>query len=262
MTRRSRKKEWFDDDSFWRELYPFLFTRERLGVGAEDVEKAVALAQPRGREALDLGCGPGRCSIPLAQLGFTVTGVDRTRYLLDRGRSRARRAGMKIEWVQADMRDFVREEAFDVVLNMYTSFGYFDDKGEDVTVLANVHSSLKPGGVLLMEMVGKEFLAGGFQPVTMDTLPDGSRLVQRHEIFDDWTRVRNEWILVRRGRTRTFRFHHTIYSGQELKDRLLAAGFDEVRLFGNLEGAPYGLDSTRLVAVARKASTRGRAGRM
>ncbi len=258
MSKKGRKKEWFDDDSFWRELYPFLFTRERLAAAPEHVEKALALAKPRGLSALDLGCGPGRCSIALAQLGFSVTGVDRTRLLLDRARARARRAGVKVEWVQADMRDFVREESYDVALSMFTTFGYFDDQEEDVGVLRNVLASLKPGGALVMELIGKEFLAGGFDPVTMDTLPDGSRLVQKHEIFDDWTRIRNEWVLVRKGRTRTFRFHHSIYSGRELKDRLLLAGFADVRLSGSLEGDPYGIEAQRLVAVARRAPARGR----
>lgn len=252
-----RKKEWFDDDVFWRELYPFLFTRERLAAADDHVERALALARPRGHTALDLACGPGRCSVALARRGFTVTGVDRTRLLLDRARSRARRAGVPVEWVRADMRDFVREEAFDLALSMFTSFGYFDEKDDDVLVLRNVLASLKPGGVFLMELVGKEFLAGVFQPTTMDTLPDGSRLVQSHEVFDDWTRIRNEWVLVRRGRTRTFRFHHTIYSGQELKDRLFAAGFVRIRLYGSLEGAPYGRESERLVAVAHKPGARG-----
>jgi hypothetical protein len=94
----------------------------------------------------------------------------------------------------------------------------------------------------------------------MDTLPDGSRLVQGHEIIDDWTRIRNEWVLVRKGRTKTFRFHHTIYSGQELKDRLTGTGFERVRLYGSLEGDPYGRESEALVAVAHKPPRRrGRA---
>jgi len=252
-----RKKEWFDDDSFWRELSPFLFTKERLAAADDHVEKALDLARPRGRQALDLACGPGRCSVALARRGFTVTGVDRTKLLLDRARSRARRVGVPVEWVRADMRDFAREKTFDLALSMFTSFGYFDEKEEDLAVLRNVLASLKPGGVFLMELVGKEFLAGVFQPTTMDTLPDGSRLVQNHEIFDDWTRIRNEWVLVRKGRTRTFRFHHTIYSGQELKDRLHAAGFARIQLFGSLEGHSYGRDSERLVAVARRPGRRG-----
>ena len=77
-------------------------------------------------------------------------------------------------------------------------------------------------------------------------------LVHRHEVFDDWTRIRNEWTVIRGGRARTFRFHHTIYSGQELRDLMEQAGFIGVKLYGNLSGDPYGTSATRLVAVGHK----------
>ncbi len=149
------------------------------------------------------------------------------------------------------MREFVRPDAFDLVINVFTSFGYFDDKGEDVHVLRNVHRSLRPGGTLVMDVLGKEYLAKVFQPtVSMDT-PDGV-WIQRHEIFDEWTRIRNEWILVQGDSARTFKFHHTVYSAQELKDRVIEAGFASVRAFGGLDGSDYGPVARRLVIVATK----------
>ncbi len=250
-----RKREWFDNDAFWRETYPLLFPEERFAAATEQVEQALALAKPGGKNALDLCCGPGRCSIVLAEAGFRVTGVDRTRFLLDQARARAKQARVEVEWVEADMRDFVRPETFDLVVNMFTSFGYFDDQHEDRQVLWNIHASLRPGGVCLMEMMGKERLARILQPVTSELLADGTRAVLCHEICDDWTRIRNEWIVIRRGRAKTFRFQHTIYSGQELRDRLEQAGFTDVKLYGNLDGEAYGPDAPRLVAVARKAKS-------
>ena len=86
MTKR-RKKEWFDDDSFWRDFYPFLFTEKRFADTAEQVDKALELTKPKGERGLDLCCGPGRCSIALAQRGFTVTGVDRTKLPIGQGAS-------------------------------------------------------------------------------------------------------------------------------------------------------------------------------
>jgi hypothetical protein len=77
-------------------------------------------------------------------------------------------------------------------------------------------------------------------------------LIQMHEIFDDWTRIRNEWILIKGNRAKRFKFHHTLYSGQELSDRLQQAGFSQVKLYGDFDGQPYGPDAPRLVAVARK----------
>ena len=258
MTAR-RRREWFDDEAFWRAFYPFMFPRRRIAGAVEEVAKALDLTRPAGKAVLDLCCGPGRCAVALAKAGFRVTGVDTSKYLLDKARARARRAKVRIEWVRADMRDFVRPGAFDLVLSMFTSFGYFDDKREDAQVLRNVLVSLKPGGACLMDLMGKERLASIFQPTTSDALPDGTTLVQRHEIFDDWTRIRNEWIILRKGRAKRFAFHHTIYSGQELRDRMEQAGFTDVRLYGNLDGDPYGASAPRLIAVGRRPAGRASA---
>jgi SAM-dependent methyltransferase len=251
MTTR-RKREWFDDESLWRELYTFMFPKERIAAADEQIEKALALTKPVGKAALDLCCGPGRCSIALAKRGFSVTGVDKTKYLLDKARANARAAHAKIEWVEKDMRDFVRADSFALVLSMFTSFGYFDDKREDLIVLKNMFASLRPGGTCLIELLGKEHLAKIFQPTTSTLLPDGTVVVQRHEISDDWTRVQNEWLVIRNGRVKRFKFHHSVYSGQELRDRMERAGFVAVTLHGNLDGDEYGPNAERLIAIGHK----------
>lgn len=69
MKAAKRKKEWFDDDSFLHELYPFMFPKERMAVAEEQIEKVLALTKPLGKSVLDLCCGPGRCSIALAKGG-------------------------------------------------------------------------------------------------------------------------------------------------------------------------------------------------
>ena len=248
----TRKKEWFDDDSFWRELYPFMFPEERIAGTDEQMTKVLALTKPPGKSVLDLCCGPGRCSIALAKRGFSVAGVDRTKFLLDKARAKASAARARVEWVQKDMRDFVRADSFNLVLSMYTSFGYFDDRREDEVVLGNMISSLQPGGVCLIELLGKEHLARNLTPTISTPLPGRSMLVQRHEIFDDWTRVRNEWLLIRNGKVKTFKFHHTIYSGLELRERMERAGFVGVKLYGDLDGGEYGPGAERLIAVGKK----------
>jgi hypothetical protein len=91
--------------------------------------------------------------------------------------------------------------------SMFTSFGYFNDRQDDRTVLENMFTSLEPGGACIIEVLGKERLAKILQPTISTVLPDGTLLVERHEIFDDWTRVRNEWLLIRNGRAKSFKFH-------------------------------------------------------
>ena len=105
-----------------------------------------------------------------------------------------------------------------------------------------------------MEMLGKERLAHVWKDTMCNELSDGSLIFQRPQIRDDWTRIRSEWTLVKDDRSRSFTFEHTVYSGRELKDRLLSCGFKQVQLFGDQQGSSYGLDALRLIAVARKSS--------
>lgn len=244
--------DWFESEDFWRDFYPYIFSAERFAAAKEEIDRIVALTRCHRGSLLDLCCGPGRHTVEFAQRGFQVTGVDRTPFLLNRAREHAAAVGVSIEWVQEDMRNFVRPGAFDLVCNLFTSFGYFEDEGDDLRVLRNIHQSLKQNGVLVIETLGKERLAQIWKDTVSTELEDGSLMIQRHEILDGWCRLWNEWILLKDGRTRRFTFEHTIYSGRELKDRLLSAGFQQVQLFGDLLGSPYNLEAMRLVAVARK----------
>jgi SAM-dependent methyltransferase len=247
--------EWFENDDFWRDFYPFMFPDERFAAAPDEVSRILALAQCSGGSVLDLCCGPGRHSVELAQRGFKVTGVDRSPFLLAKAREHAAKSGASVEWVEQDMRNFVRPASFDLACSLFTSFGYFEDEQDDLRVLKNIHQSLKENGVLIMEMLGKERLAHVWKDTMCTELTDGSLIFQRPLIRDDWTRIRSEWTLVKEGRARSFTFEHTVYSGRELKDRLSNFGFKHVQLFGDQQGSPYGLDALRLIAVARKSSS-------
>jgi SAM-dependent methyltransferase len=247
-----RKAEWFENESFWKETYPYMFFPERFKIADEQVAKILKLTRFSGKSVLDLCCGPGRLSIPLRKRGFEVTGVDRTKFLLDKAKRFSREKDLKVEWVLKDMRDFKRKNSFDLALNWFTSFGYFDKKKEDLQTLRNIYQSLRPSGILAMDTIGREIMDRVFQPTTSTEEADGTIFVQRHERFDDGTRVRNQWILIKGRRATTLKFHHTIYSGGELKRLLRLAGFKRVRLYGDLEGNPYGPQAKRLIAIAFK----------
>ena len=250
--------DWFLDEAFWSTLYQFMFPPLKFAAAAEQVPDLLALAGRdlggSGESLLDLACGPGRYAVPLAKRGFTVTGVDASAFLLDKARSYALSEDVSVEWVREDMRRFTLPDAFDLAVNLCTSFGYFDAAEENRTVLQNVHASLKPGGTFVLDVLGKEVLARILQSTTATELPEAGLLIQRHWIRDDWSRIENEWILANGERTQTFRFRHWLYSARELRDLLLSAGFAIVQLFGDLAGSEYGSNAKRLIAVARKAS--------
>ncbi len=243
--------DWFEDESFWQKLYPFMFATERFAMAAEQVDQILALTGTREGAVLDLCCGPARHSVEFARRGFAVTGVDRSPFLLERARERCIESGIELELVQDDMRTFRRAGAFDLAVNLFTSFGYFKDENDDLRVLRNICDSLKPGGLFVMDVMSKERIAKLWKDVMIADLPGGGRIVQRPEVLDDWTRIRNTWTVLQDGRYEDFVFEHFVYSGRELKDRLLASGFHSAHLYGDLQGNPYDLNASRLTVLAR-----------
>ncbi len=240
--------EWFADEAFWIACYAMIFPESRFVAAAAEIEQILALVQRSEGHVLDLACGPGRHSIPLAQRGFTVTGVDQSAFLLERARARSAKLGVGVEWLHADMRDFRRPGSFDLALSLFTSFGYFRNDADNQRVLDNVFSSLRPGGSFVLDMMGKEVLARIFNPTDSSDEPEGV-VVRRRKVVDDWNRMANEWILLRDGTAHAYRFDHWIYSGREITRMFNEAGFTDVIVFGDYLGAAYGPEATRLVVV-------------
>ncbi len=100
--------------------------------------------------------------------------------------------------------------------------------------------------------MGKEYLAKIFVNSAVDVEPDGAMLIRKCEVLGNWTRTKNEWILVKKNKTKKYAFSQNVYSGQELKDRLESVGFVNIELYGNLKGESYGLKSERLIMVGKK----------
>jgi SAM-dependent methyltransferase len=243
--------QWFEDEEFWRVFYPWMFAAERRFQAAPfEVEQLLVLSGVSGGAALDLCCGPARHSVLLAEKGFRVTGVDRTAFLLEKAKERAREADASVEFVQSDSRDFVRPGAFDLAINLFTSFGYFETREEDLRVLRNVRASLKPGGVFVMDVVGKECIAASPGKTRWEQSAEGEILVDHAEVLPGWAKLRLHWLLVKGEQARHFSFDLNLYSGVELSDALERAGFSDIGLFGSLAGTPYDAKAMRLVARA------------
>ena len=141
---------WFEDDTLWESLESFLFSQLRSGaLTVREAEQILTLVHsPPDAAVLDLCCGPGRHSLEFARRGFQVTGVDRTARYLATARAAATREGLTVEFVQEDMRHFHRSEAFDLALNLFSSFGYFEDRADDLRGLCRKFSCEAIGGML------------------------------------------------------------------------------------------------------------------
>jgi SAM-dependent methyltransferase len=249
----TKEKPWYEQDNFWATFEPVMFTQQRITGAGEEVEQVLTLLDLQaGAKVCDLCCGVGRHSLELTRRGFEVTGVDRTARYLARARAKAKDEGLNVEFVAADARNFERTEAFDVVLNLFTSFGYFEDDDDNTRMLENVHASLKPAGRLVVEIMGKEALARVFRERDWHE-SDDTIILEERKLSEDWRRIESRWILIKDGKQQAeCRFSLRLYSAVELKDLLKRCGFSQVDIYGSLAGEPYDQNAKRLVVVARK----------
>lgn len=246
--------DWYDNDEFWNETRTLLFNETRLAQAQDEVNQVLDLLgdTPSKAAILDMGCGIGRHALEFARKGFRVTGVDRTDAYLDKAKAQAASQGLNVEWVLADMRQFRRADDFDAAVNLLTSFGYFPDPAQDRCVVDNLFASLKPGGCLVMDLMGKEVLARIFQQRDWHEEPDGTLVLEEREIKDNWGWIDVRWTILRGSKRREYRFGHRLYSADKLRRLLADTGFTAVEAYGTLAGTPYDHQAERLVIVARK----------
>jgi SAM-dependent methyltransferase len=248
----TKARPWYENDKLWKRLQPVIFDNERIGVAAKDIEQILSLIRiDAGAPVLDLCCGIGRHSLELARRGFRVTAVDRTRAYLNCARKESVKEGLQIEFVQKDMRRFRRPGSFDCVVNLYTSFGYFENPRDDQRVLTNVYRSLRKGGTFVLEMMGKEIIARIFAEREWRRHDDVILLAERR-VCDNWSRINNRWIVITQDSKDEFEFSHRIYSAVELCELFDKAGFRSVKVFGDFGGSPYDNKAQRLVVTGRK----------
>jgi SAM-dependent methyltransferase len=243
---------WHEQDDFWMKWAPVMFPGRRWEKAPEEVANIISLLNiSETASVLDLCCGPGRHSLQLARQGFSVTAVDRTKMYVERARKQAATEGLKIEFIQDDMRRFCRPGSFDVAINLFTSFGYFEDANEDRQVAANVYRSLKEKGIFLIDIMGKEVLARIFRERDWYER-DNTVVLEERKVCANWSWMENRWLMIKDGKMDECKVSHRLYSAAELAVLLGDCGFEAIDVYGDLTGAPYDHTAKRLVLVAHK----------
>jgi SAM-dependent methyltransferase len=248
------KASWHEDDSFWETWEPWMFTQQRIADAKDDVDRVTKLIkiEPEAH-ILDLCCGVGRHSLEFARRGYRITGFDRTKKYLDKARKQAKEEGLDIEFVQGDMRFFLRPNTFNVIINMFTSFSYFEDPQEDKRVIENVFESLKAGGRFIIQMHGKETLAKIFRERDWHDNKDiGMIVLEERKVIKNWSWMVNRWIMLKGDERIENVVTHRLYAGSEIAALLHDCGFNQVDLYGDLEGSPYDQTARQLIVVGYK----------
>jgi SAM-dependent methyltransferase len=242
--------------STWDQVFGDFYVRSFASV--EDPEaREQALAAMRlagvadGAEVLDVPCGFGRHSIPLAEAGYRITGVDRSPALVEEARRRAGGARWP-KLVRADYRDLpLGAASFDAALNLFTSLGYLGDE-EDTKALTEIGRVLRPGAPLVIDILDRDRLVTILREQDWRLLGEG-RLLLEQRTFDPASGVvqTTQTVIPARGDRESRTFSLRVYCATELLAMLDRAGFSEARCYGGFDGRPFAID-TRLVIVARR----------
>lgn len=197
-----------------------------------------------GTRVLDCPCGFGRISSRVARTGAEVVGIDATEHFLEL----ARRESDGVDYRLGDMRELDFDAEFDLVLNVFTSFGYFDE-ATDRDILHRFWRALKPGGILLLDLLSSVRIltgmaAGGGQSTVMQERGD-DLLIDRNTYDAASGRIHSQRISVRDGRVRRYPFSTRLFPPSEIGSWLRDAGFSAVEFFDQ-DGEPFTLAARRM----------------
>ena len=214
----------------------------------EEAEAQAAFAAERlgikpGDAVLDLCCGHGRHLAAFARRDIRATGVDLSLALLaDAAR---RRAGSLF---RADMRALpFAGESFTVLVNFFTSFGYFESERGNLMVIEEIARVLRPAGRFLIDLINP---LSAVSPVPESLRAEGPFEIREERWFDDETRRINKRINLldtASGENRRYRESVRIYEQEELLSILSPSGLGVEKICGDFEGGDFHADSPRMV---------------
>ncbi len=150
------------DQANWANRYDWLYSWRQA-----DIPFYIEEAQKSGGPVLELGCGTGRISIPIAKAGIEVVGIDISKPMLDLARSKAKKAGLsksEMSFLIGDMREFSLGRTFPVIIVPFRSFLALLNVPDQRSCLESIKYHLAPEGLLILDIF----------PPDLDTLTEAS----------------------------------------------------------------------------------------
>lgn len=241
MAKEDWFKSWFDT-SYYHTLY-----EHRDSTDAKKFVDAIIrhLDFKANHCILDLACGRGRHAQYLSKKGFDVKGID----LSKRNIAFARQHIPSVDFEIKDMREDFGHEAFDVILNLFTSFGYFDAYEHHLAAVKNMAKALKPKGVLVLDFMNANRVQQGL--VKDEVLESNGvrfrvkRYVKDHKIVKE--------IFVQEGE-KELKYYEKValLCLQDFKDLFAKADLKITATFGDFNLNPFSEEnSDRLILMAQ-----------
>ncbi len=224
--------------------------RDYTGAAREVHAMSQWLNLQAGARVLDLCCGMGRHSLALEQLGYELTGVDLSQALLDTAREAD--TERRVRWIKGDMRQVPLAEQFDAVVNLFTSFGYFDEDEQNVRVLREIDRLLLPEGRFLIDYLNPSYVRHNLVPASERMCGD-TRVMEARKIEDGFVR-KHIRIVGGDGRVRDYMEQVRLYEladFERMLDGHTALAID--RVYGAYDGSAYcRTESPRIIMIGTK----------
>jgi SAM-dependent methyltransferase len=237
---------------FWRVVVPDAATLEEAGF------LWTHLSLFPGARVLDVPCGHGRLSLPLAAKGCAVTGVDISKEFLRAAKDGAKAAGVSVEWLRSDMRRLPWKAEFDAAYCMGNSFGYLDDAG-NAAFLSAVSQALVPGGRFVLDYGQAAESIFPRLEAHLEVEMAGFRFAEETRYDIPSARIENVYTIARGEETETKLASQRVYLASDVERLLADAGLEVLARFGSSAGDAFALSAQRLLIVARRKAVRARA---
>ena len=242
--------------SFGRE-YLRIYNRRGDEQAAREVDFVLGvLKPPMDAWILDLGCGAGRHVRALARRALVnAVGVDLSRELLEVAAKESTGGKAAPLLVRGDMRHVPFSACFDIVLSMFTSFGYFEDGEEDAMVLRGIARALKPTGRFVLDLPNRQYVEANLVPESTSTR-NGDIIIESRRLRKNEGRWVEKHIVIKNEERdavrREFFESVRLYSKEEIEYLLGNAGMEIENFHGGFDGSEFDGSSPRMLVFGRK----------
>jgi SAM-dependent methyltransferase len=226
-------------------------TPKEVALECDFIERALRV--PVGARVLDAGCGLGAQTVELAARGYHMVGLDISATMVSRAYDEAEDRGLQIDFVRGDMREIVFEEPFDALLCWGTTFGYFTEEENERTI-RQFHRALRPNGMLLLEVVNRDFMIGS-QPNQVWFEVDGAVCMEETDFDYEASRLRvKRRVASHSGQQNDRHYSVRLYALHEIRGLLERNGFrvDEISGREATLGVFFGVHSPKMIVRAER----------
>lgn len=238
-------KDWFNS-----EFYSTIYSHR----DSDDANKLVKLILNNldieiHKNIFDCPCGNGRHSIEFAKLGFKVTSMDLSPNLLSLFRDKMMKENLHIPVLRGDIRRIPIKKKFDVILNLFTSFGYFDSDEENFLFFLQAKNLLNKNGKIIFDYFNPVFIKNNLV-TKQNYILDGKKIFISREIHNSF--ILKNISIVDNEKKNNYCEKVKMYSLRLITNKLNDMGFKIENIFGNYSGDSFNeLNSERIILVVR-----------